>query len=183
MAESNTLQDIRKNATKLLMAQDTQIICPEIDICREVSPSLIKHILVPFDESEIAYHAFEFALDLAKKYRAKISIITVMHSNILASSFLEVTSHQKIIERQKVNQLNYLFKLMGDIAKRFGVQLSADIILSKSVADTIVAFCSQQKVNLIVMGTRSRTGPKRFLIGSVAIDVIQKSSCPVVFVK
>lgn len=165
------------------MSVDTQIVCPQIDICREVSPSLIKHILVPFDESEISYHAFEFALDLAKKYQARLSVLTVMHSEILASSFLEVSSHQKIVERQRVMELNHLFRIMKDIAKRFKVSLYSDIILSRSVSDSIVAFCSQHKVNLIVMGTRSRQGPKRYLIGSVAIDVLQKASCPIIFVK
>lgn len=165
------------------MSVDTQIVCPQIDVCREVSPSLIKHVLVPFDESEISYHAFEFALDLAKKYQARLSVLTVMHSEILASSFLEVSSHQKIVERQRVMELNHLFRIMKDIAKRFKVSFYSDIILSRSVSDSIVAFCSQHKVNLIVMGTRSRQGPKRYLIGSVAIDVLQKASCPIIFVK
>ncbi|MFN3654827.1 MAG: universal stress protein [Candidatus Nitrosotenuis sp.] len=165
------------------MAVDTQIVCPQIDVCREVSPSLIKHVLVPFDESEISYHAFEFALDLAKKYQARLSVLTVMHSEILASSFLEVSSHQKIVERQRVTQLNHLFRIMKDIARRFNVSCYSDIILSRSVSDSIVAFCSQHKVNLIVMGTRSRQGPRRYLIGSVAIDVLQKASCPIIFVK
>jgi nucleotide-binding universal stress UspA family protein len=138
---------------------------------------------VPFDESEISYHAFEFALDLARKYSARLSVITVMHSDILASSFLQVSSHQKILERQKVSELNQLYKIMEAIAKRFGVQLRSDIVLSSSVSDSIVSFCSQQKVSLIVMGTRSRQSHKRYLIGSVAIDVLQKASCPVIFVK
>jgi nucleotide-binding universal stress UspA family protein len=162
---------------------DTQIVCPKIDVCREVSPSLIKHVLVPFDESEISYHAFEFALDLAKKYHARLSVLTVMHSEILASSFLDVSSHQKIVERQRVMELNHLFRIMKDVAKRFNVEFYSDIILSRSVSDSIVAFCSQHKVNLIVMGTRSRQGSKRYLIGSVAIDVLQKASCPIIFVK
>jgi nucleotide-binding universal stress UspA family protein len=165
------------------MAQDTQIVCPAIDVCREISPSLIKHIMVPFDESEISYHAFEFALDLAKKYQAKISVVTIIHSNILASSFLQVSSHQKIIERQRVSELNHLFRIMTDIAKRFGVKLNSEIVLSSSVSDCIVSFCSQQKVSLIVMGTRSRQGPQKYLIGSVAIEVLQKASCPIIFVK
>ena len=31
---------------------------------------LVRHILVPFDDSEYSYTAFDFALDLAKKYGA-----------------------------------------------------------------------------------------------------------------
>lgn len=165
------------------MLADTQIICPQVDECKEVSPSIIKHILVPFDESDIAYHAFEFALDLAKKYQARLSILTVMHSEILSSSFLEITSHQKTLEQQRVTEINHLFKIMKDIAKKFKVTLYSDIIVSRSVSDSIVAFCSQYKVNLIVMGTRSRQGPKKYLVGSVAIDILQKATCPVIFVK
>jgi nucleotide-binding universal stress UspA family protein len=72
---------------------------------------------------------------------------------------------------------------MTDVAKRFGIKLNSEIILSSSVSDCIMSFCSQQKVSLIVMGTRSRQGPKKYLIGSVAIDVLQKASCPIIFVK
>ncbi len=37
---------------------------------------MIKHIMVPYDKSESATHAFEYAIDLAAKYNANISIVT-----------------------------------------------------------------------------------------------------------
>ncbi|MDC8438249.1 MAG: universal stress protein [Candidatus Nitrosotenuis sp.] len=165
------------------MAQDTQIICPKIDECREVSPALIKHILVPFDESQMSYRAFEFALDLAKKYNAKISIITVMFSGVMSRSFIDMTSHQKVIENDRMKQISHSSKLLQDIAKRFGVEAKFEVKISNNVSDTILSFSSHQRVGLIVMGTRARNSPNRFLIGSVAIDVIQKAVCPVILVK
>lgn len=167
----------------MVLAQDTQIICPEIDGCKEISPALIKHIVIPFDTSPMSYHAFEFALDLAKKYNAKLSVITVMRSAALSSSFLQMPIHQRIIERDRIAKVEHLLKMMSDVAKKFKVQLSTQIFFSSNVSDSIVSFCSQQKSNLIVMGTRSRAGPKQFLIGSVAIDVLQKARCSVVLVK
>jgi nucleotide-binding universal stress UspA family protein len=165
------------------MAQDTQIVCPEIDECKEVTPALIKHIMVPFDASEISYHAFELALDLAKKYHAKISVLTVMHSNALSSSFLMMPIHDRILEHDRVAKMDRIFKLLKDIAKKFGIPLSADMMFSPTVADSILSFANRHKVNVIIMGTRSRTGPKDFLIGSVAVDVIQKAACPVILVR
>jgi nucleotide-binding universal stress UspA family protein len=38
-------------------------------------------------------------------------------------------------------------------------------------------------VDLIVMGTRGRDGSVRYMLGSVTFDIVQKSKCPVVFVK
>ena len=37
---------------------------------------MIKHIMVPYDKSEPADRAFEFAIDLAKKYNSNISIVS-----------------------------------------------------------------------------------------------------------
>ncbi|CAE6494689.1 universal stress protein [Candidatus Nitrosotenuis uzonensis] len=165
------------------MAQDRQIICPQIDTCEEISPSLIKHILVPFDLSDMSHRAFEFSLDLAKKYNARISVLTIMYSEVLSSSFLDMSSHQKIIEKEKINQISTSFKLLEGAAKKFSVQLKSDMVFSKNVADTILSFSTNRKVDLIVMGTRARSSPRRFMIGSVVMDVIQKTSCPVILVK
>lgn len=38
---------------------------------------LFKNIPVPYDDSSHSKHAFKGALDMAKKYNSKISIITV----------------------------------------------------------------------------------------------------------
>lgn len=181
--KTNTLHNIRKTSTVRLLAQDTQIVCPKIDVCEEISPSLIKHLLVPFDQSQISHRAFELAMDLAKKYNARISVLTIMYSGVLSSSFLDMTSHQRIIEKEKVSQITNSFKSLERVSKKFGVEVKADMIFSKNVADTILSFCAHRKVDLIVMGTRARNSPSRFMIGSVAVDVIQKAVCPVILVK
>jgi nucleotide-binding universal stress UspA family protein len=37
---------------------------------------MINHIMIPYDKSESATHAFEYAVDLAEKYNSSISIIS-----------------------------------------------------------------------------------------------------------
>lgn len=165
------------------LSQDTQIVCPKVYECKEASPALIKHILVPFDQSQMSHRAFELSLDLAKKYNARIFVLTVIHSGVLSSSFLDMNNHQKIIESGKIRQMEQSFKLLDGISKELGVKISTDMVVSGNVSDSILSFCTQYKVNLIVMGTRARNSSKRFLIGSVALDVIQKATCPVILVK
>jgi len=42
---------------------------------------LFKNILVPHDGSGHSKHAFKVALDMAKKYNSKISLVTVMDTS------------------------------------------------------------------------------------------------------
>jgi nucleotide-binding universal stress UspA family protein len=58
------------------------------------------------------------------------------------------------------------------------------IITTDIVADvSSIADAANNNTDLIVMGTKGRTGLKRFLIGSVADGVVSHSHCPVLVVR
>ncbi|MFB5597405.1 MAG: universal stress protein, partial [Nitrosopumilaceae archaeon] len=138
----------------------------------------------PYDDSVYSDSAFDIALDLAKKYGAKVSAVSVMYSSVAGGSFVDLSTHQTSIEKTRVSRLSKIFKEMKLLAAKYGVHLTTNVILSSSVSETILAFASSQKADLIVMGTRGRTGgPRHMRLGSVAMDVSQNSSCPVLFVK
>jgi nucleotide-binding universal stress UspA family protein len=50
-------------------------------------------------------------------------------------------------------------------------------------AREIVRFADEQRVDLIVMGTRGRTGVEHVFLGSVAENVLKIASCPVLVVR
>ena len=50
-------------------------------------------------------------------------------------------------------------------------------------ADDIISLATEQKVDLIVIGTHGRTGLKRVLMGSVAEAVVRGAHCPVLTLK
>jgi nucleotide-binding universal stress UspA family protein len=54
---------------------------------------------------------------------------------------------------------------------------------TNSIASTIVEFAENEKVDLIVVGTRGASGVKRMLLGSVASGVVTYAHCPVLVVK
>ena len=145
---------------------------------------LIRHVLVPFDDSDYSRAAFEYALDLAKKYGAKISVISIMYSSVFGSSFLDLTAHQTSIEKTRLRKLSKTFTGMKSLAIKFGIPFSSEIIVSSSVSESILSFASSQKADMIIMGTRGRAGgPRHMRLGSVAVDVSQSAICPVMFVK
>lgn len=155
-----------------------QIICQDLDFCKEVN-STIKHILVPYDDSAYSNRAFVFALDLAKKYGANLSVISIMYSSHNPSEI----SHQTSIDEKKIKVMENSYKRLRIAARKFGVPLHTQMLMESSIVDNIVSFVSSNGVNLIVMGTRGRGGPKRLMFGSVAMATSQRAPCPVMLVK
>ena len=81
-----------------------QIICRALDYCQEVD-STIKHILVPYDDSQYSNRAFVYALDLAKKYGANLSVISIMYSSPLPTHI----QHQTTIDDEKKKSNGKIF--------------------------------------------------------------------------
>ena len=155
-----------------------QIICRDLDYCEEVN-STIKHILVPYDDSAYSNRAFVYALDLAKKYGAKLSVISIMYSSPTATQI----KHQTTLDKEKIKVMEKSYRRLRQVAKKFGVTITTKMLMQTSIVDNIVSFVTVNGVNLIVMGTRGRGGPKRLMFGSVAMATSQKAPCPVMLVK
>lgn len=52
-----------------------------------------------------------------------------------------------------------------------------------SVVDAVITYAKKRDADLIVIGTRGRTGLKKFLLGSVAQGVSQHAPCSVLIVR
>ncbi len=155
-----------------------QIICRDLDYCEEVN-STINHILVPYDDSAYSNRAFVYALDLAKKYGATLSVISIMYSSPNASEI----KHQTSVDDEKIKVMEKSYRRLRDAAKKFGIPINTRMLMKTSIVDNIISFVTVNGVNLIVMGTRGRDGPKRLMFGSVAMATSQKAPCPVMLVK
>jgi nucleotide-binding universal stress UspA family protein len=63
------------------------------------------------------------------------------------------------------------------------IQIKTEIIASTNTAGGIVDYAEDKDVDLIVVGTRGRSGFKKILLGSVAYKVVTYSHCPVLVVR
>jgi nucleotide-binding universal stress UspA family protein len=142
---------------------------------------MIKHIMVPYDKSESANRAFEFAVDLAKKYNSSISIVSCVHLQVptdpyFGTAYAETT---KLLEDDATNSISKLEPRL----KESKIPFKTVVLETISITDTIVSYAESHQVDLIVMGSRGLGGFKKLLLGSVASGVSQHSKCPVLIIK
>jgi universal stress protein A len=137
-----------------------------------------QHFLVPVDFSEDAEQALEYAIRLAKKLSARLTLLHVIHSVPLWTegdmgralpdtylSELEAVAQRHLAQlRQRVVDAG----LTGDMLVVHGVPFQ-----------TIIDIAGNRQINLIIMGTHGRTGLRHVLLGSVAEKVIRLAPCPV----
>ena len=73
---------------------------------------------------------------------------------------------------------------MKEKAKPLNVAVRTEVIESpKSLVGEILEYAERNGIDLIVLGTRGRSGFKRIVLGSVASGVVTYASCPVIVVK
>ncbi|HKR57373.1 MAG TPA: universal stress protein [Candidatus Nitrosopolaris sp.] len=53
----------------------------------------------------------------------------------------------------------------------------------KSIIQSIVEYASGKDIDLIVVGTKGRSGLKKFVMGSVANGIVERAHCPVLVVR
>jgi nucleotide-binding universal stress UspA family protein len=69
-------------------------------------------------------------------------------------------------------------------AKENKIQLRTELINSTRPVDyVILEYAEEKQIDLIVMGTRGRTGFKKLLLGSTASSVVTYAHCTVTVVK
>lgn len=141
----------------------------------------LKKILLPTDLSASSISAFKYAKSLAEKYNATIYVLHILENiPILAIHALDLT-----LERLEENLLENAKKQLEKIVKEnLKTKNKVQTFIRKGiVADEIIKFADEKKVDLIVMGTHGRTGIEYTLLGSIAEKIVRKAKCPVLTVK
>jgi nucleotide-binding universal stress UspA family protein len=148
----------------------------EPDPCRGVS---LERILVPIDFSDCSLDALEYAVQVARRSRASITLFHVLEpvSYGLDFSLLHVAKREKM--REVIGE-----RLSGLAKALAAAQVPTDIQLRGGLpSDSILDGAKAMPADLIVMGTHGRRGLSHTLSGSVAEAVLRKSSCPVLTVR
>lgn len=143
-----------------------------------------QHILVPIDDSPIAYAAMEHAQDIAQAFDAQITLVSVVAIDpFVGVDFYKVapsiTDH--IFEAEK-NAEGRLQDLKQTLEQR-GFVVNTRIIREVPPAIGIVTIADEVNADLIIMGSHGRSGIKKFILGSVAQEVLTQSQLPVLIVK
>ncbi len=143
-----------------------------------------KNILVPVDDSPISYAAIEHAEKLAKTSGSKITILAVLSVDPIRSvDFYKVAPAitQYVLEAEE-NAKGLLLDIQQNL-QNHGIDASTVILRSVPPATGILNLAEEIHADLIVMGSHGRRGFKKFILGSVAQEVLSLCTIPVLIIK
>jgi len=140
-------------------------------------------ILVPVDGSQFSMAALDVALDYAKSKGANICLINVMP--YIEAVDLEISAHEreKVIQSMEKRAEYVVQQACGILAGKDVIATCRHIVASASIPDAIIDYAEQEKVDLIIIGSRGLSQSSRFKMGSVAAKVVKHSPCSVYVVK
>jgi nucleotide-binding universal stress UspA family protein len=136
----------------------------------------LKHILYATDFSPAAEAALPYVKGLSKQYEAKVHAVHVrlpatypIVGPEMMPQVMEAAEEQAKLEAQELHEV------LGDVPH--------DVTVTEGdLWPTISEKVEQQNIDLIVIGTRGRTGLGRVLLGSVAEEIFRRAPCPVLTV-
>ncbi len=144
----------------------------------------LRKILVPTDFSPSAAEALTYGLDLARKTDATVYLVHVM-GHVEGDVYSPVRYAPETTALQEGPEEAVHDLLCREIAARDTTGLRVEPIKrhGMAVAPTLLHLAEEARVDLIVMGTHGRRGVKRFLLGSVAEEVVRQAPCAVLTVR
>jgi len=142
---------------------------------------MYKKILVPLDGSKIAEGVLPHATHLAQSEGAQIVLLHVAPNPSQAFAFADPYIAQRAIESEEALAREYLPGIETRL-RTDGLKVSIEF-RSGSPGEAILRAVDELGAGLIAMSTHGRTGPSRWLLGSVAERVVRYSKVPVLLVR
>jgi nucleotide-binding universal stress UspA family protein len=138
---------------------------------------MFRRILLAYDGSDASTKACELAIDLARRYGAQLTVLSVARP----PEFGDEVETEAVIENSRA----YHEKLLDAVRMRVKAS-DIDATLMVEVGhptEQIIAAAERAETDLIVLGHRGKTLFQRLRLGSVSKQVVQYADCPVLVVR
>lgn len=150
----------------------------------ESSDDLPRRIIVPLDGSDFSFRAARYAINLAKLTGGEVicihAVVDLPYIEYMGAGIVPVTRYMDEAKKHT----DEWFSQVRTMAAKAGIKVTADTIFNlPSVPESIIGYAAEQKAELIVIGTRGKSGLKRLVLGSVASGVVAHATCPVLVVR
>ena len=161
-------------------------------------------ILVPYDSSKPSETALEHAIQIAKMSGISSAVnttVNVILLHVVKDIPVPVTFGAGLFKSKKTGDMitleQYLkditLEIKTDVKKMFeenidkyrnieNVSLQSQVLIGDP-SDEIIKFANDEQVDLIIMGITGLGGFSKFVFGSVARNVSEKATCPVMLVR
>jgi nucleotide-binding universal stress UspA family protein len=142
---------------------------------------MIKAVAVGTDGSDTAATAVEFAIDLARRYEARLIVISAYRPLSETKVFRDQEEAPQEVQ-WSINPEQEVEAILSNVeshAHAAGLEVTT-VASQGDPADVLLKHASEQGADMIVVGNR---GMQRRLLGSVPNTVAHKADCSVIIVK
>lgn len=140
-------------------------------------------ILLTVDGSEQAYNATKEATDLLDLTEKEIFIVSVKENPELLP--MEATLDRNWLDSIEKQQTIHATKAINQAKSHFDelkIPIQNEVILTGNPAQKILEFAEKEKIDLIIMGARTRTDLSKLLLGSVSKRVLENTNSDVLVI-
>lgn len=142
----------------------------------------IDRILFPTDFLGGSTSALSYAVDLVKRYNARLYILHVIYDIAKATeSHIPHVSADELYTEMSEWALKQIERCCIEDIR--GLPDVEKVVIRGIPYEEIVKFAIDKKIDMIVMGTYGRSKFERFIFGSTVEKVVRKAPCPVLTVK
>ena len=139
-------------------------------------------ILLPVDGSKSSLNAAKYVVKLAKDLRSKCTVTLIsVHDDIGLGHVKQFVANSVIddyLREVSEKELKSAQKALDTAAVKHSM-----VIKRGNVANEIIALANKEKFDLVVMGSKGRSGIVDAIMGSVAQKVSNAAKQPVLLVK
>lgn len=153
-------------------------VAQSVWVCKSTT---ISHILCGIDGSRHSAKALAKAIELARLFRARLSIVAVIERidfNPLGLSSTEIAAHEQRIEQQHRQHLAQFLH-----AYDFNSISTTEFYPWGTPGEVILDMAEDMSVDLIVLGTCGHSRLRHALIGGVTQTVLRHTPCSLLIVR
>jgi nucleotide-binding universal stress UspA family protein len=129
----------------------------------------LDNVLVATDFSTASKQAILYATAIARRHHAKLYVANVVTSG----------TERTLMDAWRAGQQEIMEQLLADHLDGIEHEL---IVRPGEIWEVLSRLIAEKKIDLVVIGTRGRTGVRKFILGSIAESIFRSASCPVLTV-
>jgi nucleotide-binding universal stress UspA family protein len=139
--------------------------CPVMTINKDHPVTDIKKIIIPVDISQTTKKKLLWATYFAKKYKAKIEIVSALNINL---------SHGRSLVWKNAEQLKYLLHERG-----VGCEVKILKTQSEESHNLIIEYIQKEKPGLVIIRTHQESNMSGTRIGKFVSEIVHRCTMPV----
>ncbi len=124
---------------------------------------MLRRIVVGYDFSENADDALAWVADVARATGASVSVVHVVDA---PSDDAPAADEAR--------------RKLSAATQDLGVETSNHVVIGAQIADRLVAFADETDADALVVAMTGGGAVRRWILGSVADEVLHKAHCPVI---